>query len=450
MARLLRILALAGLEAALVSLPLLALTSIDLAWGLLVGVVLIGWLADAVMLRLPPRFDRLALLVGAIVAGLVLVGVGLGLGPIGALSALAPGAAQFGQAYLLLLLALYLYWRGARLATRDGVAVSTLFGRGAAVLLAALLLRPIFRPGVELPAAELFGQVIAFVGLGLLALALAHSEEEGTRQISWRWLLTLGLAIGGVVLLGGLAGGLLSGGAALGVAKALIEAILLPFAMIGAGLAWLFFTLFAGPLAWLVNMIRGLFDQLPEPTETAQENPGEFYSQDPGEFITTLATSFTWLMALIPLIVLVVAILLLRRRARPAANADEERESLGVAQSLAGDLRDLLGRLRNPFARPLVGLRAALAALTGSDPVSRVRRAYVRLLLDLEGREHPRPPAQTPAEYAPTIAEATGGPAPAATLTRAYEGARYNPAGVGPAAAEAAEAALAELTRDKR
>jgi hypothetical protein len=72
----------------------------------------------------------------------------------------------------------------------------------------------------------------------------------------------------------------------------------------------------------------------------------------------------------------------------------------------------------------------------------RVRRAYVGLLILLEGRERPRPPAQTPAEFAPAAATALGDPEPVATLTAAYERARYSPAGAAPADADAADFAL--------
>jgi hypothetical protein len=389
--------------------------------------------------------------VGALGAGLLLIGARLGLGPLAAIGALLPGQPQFAPAYALLLVGLYLYWRGTRLALADGAAIGALFGRGAVALVVALLLRPIFRPGVEIPAAALFGQVIAFVSLGLLGLALVHGEEEGSGgRLSWRWLLTMGLAIGGVLLLGGLVATALGGGAAISAAQSLIALILLPFALVGAGLAWLLYTLFAGPLGLLADLLRRALAQLPEPPEPPQEQAGEiFTSQDPGSAITALATSATWLMALIPIVVILLAILLLRRRRQGAARLDEERESLGLAESLAGDLRDLLGRLRNPFARPLVGLRAALAALAGADPASRVRRAYLRLLIDLEPRQ-PRPPAQTPAEYAAVAGSAAGAPAPVDALTRAYEVARYNPAGVDAAAAEAAESALVAISRAPR
>jgi hypothetical protein len=161
--------------------------------------------------------------------------------------------------------------------------------------------------------------------------------------------------------------------------------------------------------------------------------------------IGRLADGATFLLALIPIAILMLAILLMRQRRRPKAGADEERETLGVLSSLGDDLRGLLRQLRNPFARPLEGLRAALAALVGEDATTRARRAYVRLLLLLEAREQRRPPPQTPAEFAPTAASAAGAPEAVERLTAAYERARYNPAGASPADAEAAEAALRAL-----
>ena len=97
------------------------------------------------------------------------------------------------------------------------------------------------------------------------------------------------------------------------------------------------------------------------------------------------------------------------------------------------------------------GLRAALAALRGGDPASRVRRSYIRLLLLGEAHERPRPAPQTPHEYAP----AAGALLPAAAqpvdaLTDAYERARYNPNGVTAADADAAERAWAAIEQAER
>ncbi|MEP7190317.1 MAG: DUF4129 domain-containing protein, partial [Roseiflexaceae bacterium] len=114
------------------------------------------------------------------------------------------------------------------------------------------------------------------------------------------------------------------------------------------------------------------------------------------------------------------------------------------------DLRELLAGRRG--AARAGARRAALAALRGGDPASRVRRSYIRLLLLGEAHEKPRPAPHTPHEYAPAAATMLPAAAqPVDTLTDAYERARYNPNGVTAADADAAEHAWAAIEQaDKR
>jgi hypothetical protein len=140
--------------------------------------------------------------------------------------------------------------------------------------------------------------------------------------------------------------------------------------------------------------------------------------------------------------------LLLRRRGARRQTADEERESVWSWSGARGDLRGLLGRRRPSADR---GLRAALARLRGPDPVSRIRRSYIRLLLLGEARERPRPPASTPREYAARSADALSGDADAlSALTHTYELARYHPEAATPDDAARAEQAWGAIDRDSR
>jgi uncharacterized integral membrane protein len=445
MARLLLGLTLAAFETTLVSLPLIALTSFGVPWPLLLLALLLGWLADGLTLRLPPRLDRPVLGAGALAAALLLICWRLGLGPLGGLAALLPGAESLGLAYGLALVGLFLYWRGTRLLSSDSLEVSALFGRGAAVLIATLLLAPLLGQA-DAASPPILAHIVAFISLGLLAMALAHAEDDqaSAQRFSWRWLFSLGLAIGAVVLAGLLIAALLGGGHAIEAAQRLLGLLVLPFALLGGLVAYLLITFLGEPLGRLLRMIMAQMHPLQVGAQAPQAVPSPGADQGMIETITRLADTATYLMALIPLAILLLAILLLRRRARRRRPTDEERESLGVAASLAGDLRDLLGRLRNPFAARLDGLRAALAALRGDAPSLRVRRAYIRLLLRLEERERPRPPAQTPAEFA-LAAAAAAAPQAVAALTGAYERARYDPAGASLAEAAAAEAAFDAL-----
>lgn len=446
--RLFFIVVVAALEATVVSLPLTALTRAGPPWALLLLAVALGWLTDQVSRRVAPQRQRAALLVGAAAGGLLLPATSLG-GPLAALGALLPGSPSFVSAYALLLLGLFLFWRGSRLDTGDSAAVGDLFGRGAAISLVAMILGAVAGTGAPLGSPIILAHIVGLIGLGLLALALAHAQDTAGGRLtglSWRWLATLLAAVAVVVVVATLGTGLVGGGAGATAARALISLVLLPFALVGGALAWLFLTFLAEPLAALLRSILAQLSliQIAEPPPPQEAvNPQGI----DGAFATIgrLAEGATFLMALIPIALLILAILLLRRRRGAAAGGDEERESLGLGASLAADLRDLLGRLRNPFARRLEGLRAALAALRENDPSSRTRRAYIGLLLLLEARERPRPAALTPAEFTPAAAAAVGAPDPVDALTAAYERARYNPAGADSADADRAEAALERI-----
>lgn len=447
MLRLLFFLIVASLETTVVSLPLTALTTANLPWPLLFAAVACGWLADQITLRLPERFDRPGLLVGALIAAAVFVGGALQTSPLAALLSLLPGFASgvdSFRAYFYLLLALYLYWRGTRLDTRDSSAIGALFGRGAAVGVACLLLGALFGTGAPLGSLPILAHVIGLISLGLMAMALSHAQEVAggrLQGLSWRWLLTLGGAVALVIAIAMLATGVLGGPEAIAAARGLLQLALLPFALVGAALAWVVVVLIGEPLMRLIEAILARFEGLePPPVDPVFE--AEQSAPEALATIESLASGATFLLALIPIAILILAILLMRQRTRPRPGADEERETLGLLSNLGDDLRDLLRQLRNPFARPLVGLRAALARLVGDDPTTRARRAYVRLLLLLEARAQPRPLPQTPAEFAPTAAAAAQAPEAVERLTAAYERARYNPVGVEPADAEAAEAAL--------
>jgi hypothetical protein len=445
MIRLLFFLVVAALETTAVSLPFTALTTANLPWMLIFATVACGWLADQISVRLPERYDRPALAVGGLVASSLFVGGALGVNPLVALLALFPGGADGFLAYIYLILALFLFWRGTRLDTRDSGAISNFFSRSAAIAVACLLLGALFGTGAPLGSMPVLAHVVGFISLGLLALALVHAQEVSggsLRGLSWRWLLTLVGAVALVVVIATVATGVLGGSEAMAAAQGLLRIIMLPIAFVGAVLAWLVITFIAEPLALAIQAILARLQELGMPVqpETPPQEPRG--AAEAIERIEAMANGATFLLALIPIVIMAIAILLMRQRVRNRPKDDEERESLGLLNNLGDDLRELLQKLRNPFARPLEGLQAALASLVGEDASTRARRAYVRLLLLLEGREQRRPSTQTPAEFAPAAAAAASAPEAVERLTAAYERARYNPGGASAADAADAEAAL--------
>lgn len=445
MLRILTALCLAALEATIITVPLRALTPLDLSWIVCWIVIAAGWFTEQLALRVPTRFERVLLATGALIALLGSVATRL------PLSALLLGNPAWPLAYLLAFIGLFLFWRGTRLPLRDSSLTLSIVSRGALLLLVSLMLGPIFNP---LGDRELLtSYVLGFIGFSLMSLALVRTHELATpdqQPINWRWILVIGGAIGVVVGMSVLISAALSGGDALAVARGLIQALIFPFALIGGAIAYLFLVTIGEPLSRLIQAIFANLELLPEPPQPTDEALGELEALPTFELIERLAETATWLLALIPLGLLLVGILLIRRRRNPASDQAEERESLGITSNLQRDLRDLLGRLRNPFARRRTGLAAALAALQGTDPTTRVRRAYVRLLLLLEQRALVRPSHVTPSEFVPLIDTDATVRDPIATLTNAYERARYDPTGADGAAATAAEAALQVVEQQRQ
>lgn len=451
MLRLVCIVLLVAFEATVVALPLLALTGVALPWLGLAGAVLVGWLADTASRRLRWPWHRLVLAVAPPVAATGLVGLAFGLAPVAVWAALLPGHPQSGLVYLTVLCAFFLVWRGVRLAEHDSATLLSLAGKVGVVVVAALLLGPLLRAGAVPQRELLLGYVVTLVGTGLAALALTHLVETATvhgQKLDLRWTMLLVGIIGSVLLVSVVLTATLSGDVTLDAVVTVLRWLLLPFALVSAGLVYLLTTVFGDLIRSLFALLGQALAQMnlrPEPPPTPDTVPVDDSSVSA---VITLAQQATFVLALIPLAVLLIAVLLWQRRGRRLA-VDEERESLDVGQSMLNDLRDLLGLLRNPFRRRLRGLQAVLATLRGNDPVTRVRRAYVQVLFMLEQRGLRRAPAQTPAEWYATVAPTLSDPAPLADLTAAYEQARYRPDGVDAAEAGRAEQAAQALYDQK-
>ncbi|WP_322487056.1 DUF4129 domain-containing protein [Chloroflexus sp.] len=438
-----RIVLLAAFETTLVALPLLALATLALPWPGLFGAVLLGWLADGAARCLHRPFHYVPLALAPLLAATGLLWLVVGGDLLALWLALLPGQPQSGLAYVATLVAFFLTWRGAGLESHDSATILTLAGRGMVAVIASLLVGPLLRAGAALPDDLLKAYVAVAIGSGLGSLALAHLVEtaaDRARVFDLRWTLLLLGVIGGVLAIGAALTALLSGEAALDGVVNLLRFLLLPLALIGAALVYLFTVIFGDLIRVLLALLGQALAQMnlrPEPPPVTDTAPIDDAAV---ETVIALAQQATFWLALIPLAVLLVLLVWWRRRAR-RVETDEERESLDIGQSLLADVRDLLGALRNPFQRRLSGLQAALAALRGADPVTRVRRAYIQALLALEERGLRRPPAQTPAEWYATVAPTLPDPAPFAELTAIYERARYQPAGVDPTEAAIAEQA---------
>jgi hypothetical protein len=449
--RMIYILSLAVVEATPAAL-LLVVVAISGAWGLMIFAVLAGALADWLAAAwLPVKRQQPALLGIAFLLALWMIKGQVGGGysllsgwdmALGALFSLRNP--QSWSAYLLLLIVLYAFRRGTRLLDHDSLSIRKFFARGAVALLLILGISFIgmVRPD-EARITVTTIMLLTYFAVGLLAIALATAAEEYDTQLTrlgWRGVLTLLGAIGLVLILGLLFASLFGKDAAQSVvviARALLLIILLiclPIVLLlESFLEWIF------RLTNLESLLRAL-EQRQQAQQLQQLRAGELLDIFP----PWLKVALEVFLALLPVLIIVGLYLLMRRRARRAPSRDEERESLWSWSGLASDLRDLFAGLRRPGQDE--GLRGALARLRGDDPVSRIRRSYIRLLLAGEAHEQPRTAPQTPREYAPTAgAMLPSAVQPIATLTDVYERARYHPSATSDADADTAEQAWGEI-----
>ncbi len=429
---------------------LLTVFGVD-AWGALVLVIFAGMLADWIILRrLRPAYQRPALAaIGLLFALWVVKGQVVGLSPLAgwnqALAALADlDSRQSIAIYLCMLLGLYCFWRGTRLTQHDSVTLHRLF-RISMILLIVIVFIRFFVSGPGLALAGLATtEVVSFFAVSLLTIALASASEEREvqlRRMGWRGLVTLAGSVVLVVFLGILIGALF-GREAAALIRLLWQGIVLVILLI----ALPFIYLMALVLEWLIRLLHvgdplamrplsGLFDSI-----LRQQNGVSALEALP-PWVGALIRGFC---AIVPMLLILALFLIARQRRHRAPNADEERESLWSWSGLANDLLGLLAKLGT--AKRAEGLRDALARQRGDDPISRIRRSYIKLLLIGEERNQPRLAPQTPQEYAPNASTLLPAAAqPIATLTDAYERARYHPAGTTDVEAAAADRAASAI-----
>ncbi|HEU4321646.1 MAG TPA: DUF4129 domain-containing protein [Roseiflexaceae bacterium] len=422
------------------------------AWGTLALLALAGALADRLVQRaLPAERQQIALLAAGLLAS-AWAAKGAALGDYSLLSGwgtlaenvLSLGRERSALAYGTLLVACYIFWRGTQLAVDDNQRLRIWFGRA---LIALLLLVGLGTIGYSDPRffSLITAQMLVFFVAGMLMLALT-SALEGSRQgrLDRRALSSVVVTIAMLVGLGLLIGVLLGEEAGLAVRTLgvgvglLIGALVSPIIFLGFALAqWMLSLGGQTEMAARISSMAEILNELYRQGSTSNQNASIWL----GVVINVLA-------CLIPLLVIVGLYLLTRRRPARDSSRDEERESVWSWNSLSDELRGLLASLRRPPAPH--GLRTALAGMRGADPVSRVRRSYIQLLLRGEGRQQPRRPASTPREYQDVAGDQPAARPAVDRLTRAYERARYHPDATTPADADSAEHAWDEIDRADR
>jgi hypothetical protein len=410
-------------------------------WGALVLVVYVACMIETVChARLPEQWQRPILALAAI--GLALIPVARSVPGANIAASLLDLNTPVGlQSYLALLAGLFCAWRGTRLQHYEQVGLRELFGRSMALTLGALLIGG----GTDL-LGEAAGEIIAGFSAGLLIIALSRAAEPGERALraaGWRAATPTASAIAAVLFIGLGLVALVGGQArqlvvlAIDLLAFLLSAILLPIALLLMPIVeWLLLALHTPDLLSSLQQFARQLEQRQQ-----QLNP----LADLSQAIPWAGPLLEWIGRLMPVIMLIALIWLMARRRTTPPIGDEERVSLFSWDGLAGDLADLLARLRRSEPE---GLLAALARLQAGDPDTRIRRSYVRLLLAAERREHPRTNTQTPHEYCELATQALPHAANAITaLTSAYEQARYAPGTATPSEASAAEQSWQAIER---
>jgi hypothetical protein len=357
------------------------------------------------------------------------------------------------RALLIVAIFAYLGWRavstGRRLPDVSGAKRRFTFSFSALVLASVAL--------VALPTgprAVVVGLLVlllpADVFAGLLASALARRREaqaaraESAQIDSRRWMgaalilsglvVLIALALGALINLDGVTA-LLSHLGPLGqlLDNALNGTILL--------LERVFSTLFDGLVEWIRQAIRSggqsTVRQPPQPTPTGQGIPNS--AADQWRFLALALLSIFTSLALLLLAYFFMRLLRREEEAAPEEAIDEERSALDGRALLREQMRDLLSRFqRSPRVAP------------DSLPAGSIRSLYRDVLAAAAKRGRGRLKAETPDEFAARLTGAVGDGAErtdVATLTEAYDAARYGEREPAHGEGDALRAASQRLTR---
>ena len=394
---------------------------------------------------------------------------------------LAHGSARLAYALGLLVLMVYVWWRGIRLGSLGGSydRIYRVFRVGLATTVLALVVAAAVTGRARLTLDTQLALLLPLeVGIGLMALTLAHisdmvtqrapSVTSASRSIAdlgplgqTRWLLTaLGLAA--TIVIGAL---LLAVALSYNTLLALAQALAPVGDILGGVLHWLIglvalvlFFLLNGVVQWIQEHLSGQSRQIQPPSPgsssgTSHRTPPPPSSGIPVEWIVVGQVVVAILLVAAALVGAYLLLRALRRaRMQPAeAGLEETRESL--------DIRRLLGAQ----LRALAPIRRAGQAARADENLSEasIRRRYREVLRAALRAGRGRRAAETPEEYfqrwaGTTPATASGArPTALARLTQAYERVRYghiaersaDPDGM---ARAAAQQLIAELKRQRR
>lgn len=307
--------------------------------------------------------------------------------------------------------------RGAALAQREVSYTSALASYTLGLVLVVALL--LFGQGAH--AAPAFdAAALPYFMLGLLTLSVIHlsrAEHHHGDMLRGPWALTLAGTVAVMAAVSAAIGllpiGLLN--TALGaVANVVLTVISVVLFIIALPIAYLIY--------WLLKPLLGRYQQWQPPR---RESTGETIqriqesSQNGQPELLVVLFKVIFLAAVFALAGYIIWRAYRRLRRPLRLDSDELHETVQHEGSLGDDLgalmRGLLGRFRRSAPPPEPDLPPDLLA---------VRRLYLRALEKSAAEGSPRPPASTPAEFAPTLAGTLHTPA-AERLSEHFAAARY-------------------------
>jgi hypothetical protein len=351
----------------------------------------------------------------------------------------------------------FMWWQGILLAVanwpQQHMERSFFLGIGG---LAAVFVANQSRP--VLTAMEAMSTTVALFGAGLGALALVsfenarryHEGLTGTRlSLSRYWVITVASVISAILLAALLAASLFSPAAYAGVGRVL--AVLLD------GLTFAVVFILAVVVAVIIAVVFPILQALLN--FGPPRAPDEFIPFDPARVAGDRAEEAVKLFADNPalaagrqvlfLVLLAIGVGLLlwwsvrRLGTLNRKDGDEVRDSIATRELVLDQIRALFTRRAAPTetADPYLALAGSL-----DDPRLVVRRAYQSMLEWARTVAQGRTAGQTPASYGEFLARAVPQSRDAiATLTLAYERARYSAEPLTPDEARTAQGALSEL-----
>ena len=382
----------------------------------------IGWLAVLVVLVTAFVVTRLlqlivmpmavasavAMLLGAVTLYMTFAtqfgnGQGLDLAWVGGISSGAGGKDSVSGVVFGTVFGVLLWWRGARLASAFDLAewLGDSFRLGMLVLAIAAVVDVFNREDLNV-----FEAMFLFFGAGLAGMSLVQVLPASAEAVAQRtWLRVIGGVVSVVVFTG--------------LLLTLLEGTLLSLLSRPAqGLLNLFFIIFfyvlVVPVAYVVGFIMRLvlyllsrINVVPEGVELDDSvGLGEsFVDLQQGEVgASALVTVIEWVLVAVAVgIVLMVLAKTFRRRIRLwGARKDGTHESVMENADPANDLARLLLKL---LPRAFTGSKGprSFRLPGGEADVVDVFKVYFGMLVLAEKRGFPRPPTETPEEYAATL-----------------------------------------------